>query len=188
MLLAIVLAMATTPDLAPVPEAPDRASVRLALEHRRAHNLASFKQYIQTGVYPHNTYRDGPLNVWFDASRHYCAAATMIVKDGHQDLAARTAATDNNIRLLDVTDGPLLDWMLTSGFTIEEIDRIQEPGFAIEAPVRDFAAEDAKLKRGYTATVAYLRAHRAADLDKATDRLLKHPDLAWQLVEADEPR
>ena len=135
-------------------------------------------------MYPHNTYRAGPLNVWRDAEGHLCAAATMISKDGHDELALATAKINNNIRLLDVVDGPLLDWMLTSGFTIEEIDRIQLPGF--EPPIVDqktLAAEDAKLKTGYTATEAFLKKHVKEDLDTATDRLLADPALAWQLVE-----
>lgn len=56
-----------------------------------------------------------------------CAAATMIDKDGQHDLVAATAKSNNFIRLQNITEGPLLDWILTSGFTIEEIDRIQEP-------------------------------------------------------------
>ena len=74
--------------------------------------------------------------------------------------------------------------VLPSGFTIEEIDRIQLPGF--EPPIVDqktLAAEDAKLKTGYTATEAFLKKHVKEDLDTATDRLLAEPALAWQLVE-----
>ena len=44
------------------------------------------------------------------------------------------------------------------------------------------AAEDAKLKKSYTATEAFLKKHVVEDLDIATDRLLANPALAWQLV------
>jgi len=165
------------------PPTPDRDAVKAALAKRRTHNLAAFHAYWTGGVYPHNTYRDGPLNVWRDENGHLCAAATMISKDGHDDLAQKTANTNNNIRLLDVTKGELLDWMLTSGLTIEDIDMIQAP--AIEPPHVDqktLAAEDAKLLKGYKATEIYLKKHVKDDLEMATDRLLERPELAWGLL------
>ena len=172
----------TQPNPIAVRAAPSREAVRNALAKRREHNAAAFHAYIVRGVYPHNTYRVGPLNVWRDAEGHLCAAATMISQDGHRQLAQRTGDETNNLRLLDVVEGPLLDWMLTSGFTIEEIDQIQEPGF--EQPIQtDYRKEDAKLRRGYTATEVFLKKHAKADLDTATDRLLANPELAWQLVE-----
>jgi hypothetical protein len=168
-----------------VPDMPTRADVRAALAKRRAHNLAAFHAYWTLGVYPHNSYRVGPLNVWRDENGHFCAAATMIDKDGQHELAEQTATTNNNLRLLDVTTGPLLDWMLTSGLTIEDIDRIQAPA-VMPAPIdpQTLAIEDAKLKKGYIATEAYLKKHAAEDLEIATTRLMEHPDLAWALVRA----
>jgi hypothetical protein len=163
--------------------APTRASVRAALVKHRAHNLASLHRYVTTGVYPHNTYRTGPLNVWRDDDGHLCAAATIISLDHHPDLVAETAKTNVNLRLLDVTSGPLLDWMLTSGLTLEEIDRIQEPGFMPDRPTEQaYRREDAKLRRDYTATEAFLKRHAAADLEEATTRLMARPDLARTLV------
>jgi hypothetical protein len=168
--------------------AVDRAQVKQALAKRRAHNLASFRAYRKAGVYPHNFVRPGPLNVWIDPEGHLCAAATMISKDGKHDLVIDIGQTDNQIRLLNVTGGALLDWMLTSGFTIEEIDRIQMPGFGQEWPRRpleapDWTAEDARLRRAYAATDAWLVKHAKSGLDKAVDRLMQHPQLARKLVD-----
>lgn len=170
----------------PIERAPiDRALVKKALEKRRAKNLAAFRAYRKGGVYPHNTFRWGPLNVWKDANGHLCAAATMIAKDGKRELVDETAKTNNQIRLMNVTEGALLDWIMTSGFTIEELDRIQAPMVYPEAPPleRDFAAEDAKLRAGYAATDTWLVKHAKSALDKATDRLMANPDLARSLVE-----
>jgi hypothetical protein len=170
----------------PVPPPPNRDDIKIALAMRREHNLAAFHAYWQGGVYPHNTYRTGPLNVWRDAEGHLCAAATMISKDGHDDLAQKTADSDNNIRLLDVTKGELLDWMLTSGLTIEDIDMIQAPA-VMERPRVDaqtIAAEDAKLLKGYKATEIYLKKHVKDDLELATARLLERPELARQLLDS----
>jgi len=169
----------------PVQWTPSRADVRAALAKRRAHNLAAFHAYWTAGVYPHNSYRVGPLNVWRDEAGHFCAAATMIDKDGQHQLAEDTATTNDNIRLLDVTTGPLLDWMLTSGLTIEDVDMIQAPMvMPSRVDTQTLAKEDAKLKKGYIATEAYLKKHAAEDLDIATTRLMDHPDLARALVAA----
>ena len=172
----------------PMQVAPDRAAVRKALEKRRAKNLAAFRAYRNGGVYPHNTVRPGPLNVWIDEDGHLCAAATMIAKDGKQKLVDDQAGIDNQVRLMNVTKGPLLDWILTSGFTIEEIDRIQAPMIypdgRVEGPFlpRDFTAEDAKLRAGYARTDAALVKQAKKSLDTAVDRVMTNTALAWKLV------
>ena len=172
------------PDM-PVQWTPTRAEVRAALAKRRTHNVAAFHAYWTGGVYPHNSYRVGPLNVWRDDSGHFCAAATMNDKDGQHDLAEKTANENVNIRLLDVTSGPLMDWMLTSGLTIEDIDMIQAPAIMPQrVDAQTLAKEDAKLKKGYIATEKYLAKHASEDLDTATTRLMDHPDLARALVSA----
>lgn len=172
-------------------EAPSRAQLRAALAKRRAKNLASFRAYRTAGVYPHNTVRLGPLNVWIDADGHLCAAATMISKDGKHDLVLETGKTDNFIRLQNVTSGPLLDWILTSGLTIEEIDRIQMPMVWPDEGrngIVDYAAEDAKLAASYAQTELALAKATKRSLDKAVDRLIKNPLLARQLVDASRQR
>jgi hypothetical protein len=181
-----VFASANAPHEMPVRivEAPTATAVRAALAVRRAHNLAAFRAYWKGGVYPHNTFRVGPLNVWRDADGHLCAAATMIDKDGKHALVNKTAETDNNIRLLDVTKGQLLDWMLTSGFTIEEIDRIQAPMVEpdIDSPEQRTLA-DARLRAGYEATDKWLVENAKSSLDTAVARVMKNPELARRLVD-----
>lgn len=169
----------------PIRVAPDRAEVKKALEKRRAKNLAAFRQYRKAGVYPHNTFRFGPMNIWMDAQGHLCAAATMIAKDGKRELVDEIARTDNQIRLMNVTEGALLDWILTSGLTIEEIDMIQAPMVMPEPEKSEYqlAQEDAKLKVGYAKTDAWIVKHAKTSLDKALDRLMKNPELARKLVD-----
>jgi hypothetical protein len=163
--------------------APTKAEVIKALKERRAKNLKSFIAYRKAGVYPLNSFRRVPLNVWMDADGHLCAAATMIDKDGKHDLVEGTAETNNNIRLLDVTRGELLDWIMTSGFTIEEIDRIQAPQIMPDEWMLDYRAEDAKLAAGYLKTEKALVKNQKASLELAAKRLLENPHLARQLVD-----
>ncbi len=177
----------------PVAGAPTRDAVVAALAARRAHNLAAFRAYRKAGVYPHNFVRPGPLNVWDDRDGHLCAAATMIDKDGQHALVMKTATDNNAIRLLDVTSGPLMDWILTSGFTLEEIDRIQAPMVAPVEPDPDRqinawqVAEDARLRSEYAATDPWLVRHQKAGLAVAADRLMAFPALARKLVDATPP-
>ncbi|HTJ42491.1 MAG TPA: hypothetical protein VL463_10380 [Kofleriaceae bacterium] len=175
----------TTGELQPI--TVSREAVRAALSKRREHNLAAFHAYRTAGVYPHNYRRPGPLNVWLDVQGHLCAAATMIDKDGFHKLVMETAKTDNAIRLANVTDGALMDWILTSGFTLEEIDRIQlpmdMPGETDRMrPVDWRISEDTRLKIEYRATEAWLKKHAKRGLDEAVDRLMEHPELAAELV------
>ena len=134
------------------------------------------------------------LNVWLDADGHFCAAATIIKMSGQDDLVNKVAEQNNFIRLADVKQGPLMDWILTSGFTQDEIAAIQEPFMPVTrepavAPVEPIlvdaklrAKEDARLLAKYKQVDKQLVKNRAKSLDKATDRLMKNPTLAWQLL------
>jgi len=166
----------------------DRAKVRAALTARRAQNLALFRAYRDGGVYPHNFVQAGKLNVWQDDEGHLCAAATLISNSGNFDLAMTVPATNNFLRLKDVTEGPLMDWMLTSGFTQEEIDAIQEPFMGRMQPIDEPAldprrvAEDARLRKRYNQVDRMLTKGKRKSLDRAVDRLMARPDLARDLL------
>ena len=172
----------------------DRATVRAALARARAANLASFRAYAQRGVFPSNVYQPGALNVWRDPDGHLCAAATIIDRSGQHELVQRVADQSNFIRLADVRQGPLMDWILTSGFTQDEIATIQAPFRPVTpepSPVRPGIVdakmrqqEDARLRAKYAAIDRLLVAQAKASLDTATDRLMAHPQLAWQVIDA----
>jgi len=181
--------------------APDRAAVRAALMKARASNLASFRVYVRKGVFPSNTMSGNKLNVWRDDDGHICAAATIIKMSGQDELVASVAEQNNFIRLADVTQGPVMDWILTSGFTQDEIAMIQEPFMpvgkmpvaepdepalaakpAIDTKLR--AAEDARLRAKYKSIDKTLVKNARRSLDKAVDRLMQNNGLAWQLVDS----
>jgi hypothetical protein len=167
--------------------------LRAKLAANRAANLARFRAYQKAGVFPSNTYTDSKLNVWHDAAGHFCAAATIIRMSGQTALVDKVADVDNFIRLADVKQGPLMDWILTSGLTQDEIAAIQEPMMPVsERPVVDpeipvpvsakmRATEDARLKAKYKQVEAQLVKNEQASLDLAVDRLMAHSRLAWQL-------
>ena len=181
-------------DAAPAarPELLTRARVRAALVTARSRNLRAFRAYRLRGVYPHNTMQPGALNVWRDAEGHLCAAATMIDRSGATALVDQVAREQNFIRLADVQDSALMDWILTSGLTQAEVVAIQEPFFEVEpGPVApapapriaaDRQAEDRRLARRYRQVDRQLVRDRAASLERAVDALMARPALARRLL------
>jgi hypothetical protein len=170
--------------------APSRALVVKALARRRAANVARFHAYRIAGVYPHNLQPGSTRNIWRDADGHLCAAATMIDRSGQHELVADIADHATYVRLGEVTDGPLLDWILTSGLTQVEIATIQEPMMGPrEVPKprdnRWRITEDARLRTRYVRIEAGLKDNRASAVEQAADRLLENPALAWSLVGAE---
>ncbi len=174
----ITVAIGTgAPALTPEQQAR-RARVRADLASARRRHLGMLRRYARAMEFPMNTYQPGMLNVFIDEQGHICAAANLIARDGQRELVDATAAQQNFLRLADVREGPLLDWMLRSGFTQEEIARIQEPYFNIDdqLPPRDYAREreDEKRRvRGVLLSVAReLERDTDASLELATDRLV----------------
>lgn len=177
----------------------DRATIRSRLVANRAANLARFRAYQSKGTFPSNTYGKRKLNVWRDEAGHLCAAATIINDSGMTDLVDRVAEQSNFIRLGDVQQGPLMDWILTSGLTQAEIAAIQEPFMSVEQqrrmaglaprPMPDInprlrTAEDLRLTRKYEQVTAMIVKNQKQSIELAVDRLMKHPDLAWQLIDS----
>ncbi len=115
----------TAPERVDVPD--ERSSKRSQLAANRARNLDELHAYWTAGVFPRNEELPMVGNVFRDADGHLCAAANLMQKDGRGELVDRTARRDNFIRLAEVEDGELHEWILQSGFTQEEIAMIQVP-------------------------------------------------------------
>jgi len=181
---------AAPPDIGLMPRPHrvlDRATVRAALARARATNIARFRQYQSRGVFPSNTFSDSKLNVWRDADGHLCAAATIINASGLTDLVARVADQNNFIRLADVRQGPLMDWILTSGLTQDEIAAIQEPFMPVARPSRPIepdlrTTENERLRAKYAAVTKMLMANEKQSLDLAVERVMRRQQLAWTLI------
>jgi hypothetical protein len=173
----------------------DRAAIRAKLAQNRAANLARFRVYQKKGTFPNNTYTNGKLNVWRDQLGNLCAAATIINASGQTDLVMRTADQNNFIRLADVTQGPLMDWILTSGLTQAEIAAIQEPFMTVTpdprlepgkeplvVDARMRRIEDRRLSTKYKQVDARIVKDTNKSLDAATDRLMANPSLAMTFL------
>lgn len=168
----------------PHPEMTLRAKVRSHLATQRQIQVSRLAAYSAKGIFPRNTVATGLLNVFVDDAGNLCAAANLIALSGNRALVAKTAKRDNFIRLVNVKKGALLDWMLMSGLTVEEIDRIQEPymGMPMEPEPSVIAAETRRLQLHFNRVLAELSRNTEASLDAATDRVMKRLDLVAKIT------
>lgn len=194
-----------TPIVQPQPKI-DRAKLRAALEIRRQDTYNRFLAYREHRVYPVNTYESGFEHVWLDSFGNLCAAATLISADWGRAASERVAAENNFVRIADIHDGPLLDWVLTSGMTHHEIVAIQAPGIMPDGSVGwDMPSPDPRPQPEPEQPVALRPDPRAIEvqrlydlyvdverqlssmwdesLDDATDDLMAHPDLARAMID-----
>jgi hypothetical protein len=121
MLTALVAGCATAAATPPPVVAP-HAAIELAA--RRAQMLAWLDDYRAAALYPTDAL-GRPLAVFVDDNGVRCPMAELIHKSGRDDLVDAVRREGNAARLEDVHDGPLLDWMLASGLTQEEIALVQ---------------------------------------------------------------
>jgi hypothetical protein len=169
-------------------EATQRARLKKILAKRRDRNVKAFQTYAAKQQYPENHIVDGEINIWIDGQGRRCAAAQMIWASGAKALVEQQAADDNFIRLANVTEGPLMDWILTSGLTHDEVVLIQRPfarplhGVAPLVDSRD--AIRAEMSRKYQGIVAELARTTDDSLDGAVDALMEHPDLVAKVLRA----
>lgn len=118
----LALALVAGCGTARPPVAPTTATVELAAQ--RARMIGWLTAYEQAGVFPVDA-TGQPISVFVDTHGTRCPMAELIHDSGRDDLVGAIAREDNTARLADVHTGPLHDWMLASGLTLDEIAMIQ---------------------------------------------------------------
>jgi len=184
-------------ELRIAPPFVSRAALRTKLLENRRANIARFHAYRVAGVYPSNVFTNTLANIWRDQQGHYCAAATIIRMSGNTALVEQIAEDNNFFRIADVEQGPVMDWILTSGLTQAELVMIQKPFRPVtmqpelDPPqVVDISPamrkkETARLAKLYKEIEQKLVKNQRANLELAVDRLMKNPELARQLLLSD---
>ncbi len=115
------------PVLVPAPIAVPSLAAQdnvIQLAQRRAQLLGWLHDYREAGVFPADA-TGKPASVFMDANGVRCPMAEMLHKAGRDDLVAAVVSEANGVRLIDVKQGPLHDWMLSSGLTMDEINLVQ---------------------------------------------------------------
>jgi hypothetical protein len=167
----------------------DRTAIHDRLAQKRAHQIAELTTYAARAEFPHNLAQPTGTHIFRDDAGRLCAVANLVHRDGHDDLVEVTAREHNDLAMADVHDGPMLEWILTSGLTQEEIVRIQIPAPSLmhiepihpSAPM-PVAANDRSTEARMNETVAKhieqvrdeLFAHTGQSLEIATERFLTH--------------
>lgn len=118
LLTTILAACAAEPRIATTPNSS------ADLTTRRAELLGWLDEYVAAGEYPTDA-AGMPQSVFMDARGVRCPMAELIWRSGHPELVAAVARENNSVRLAEVSDGPLHDWMVGSGLTRDEIVLIQ---------------------------------------------------------------
>ncbi len=121
------------------------------LVSRRNIQIDRLREYAATGEFPQNSDFPGHLVPYFvDNEGTPCAVGYLMVRDGWQDVVDSIVANCNHIRIEHVSNGPLLDWIATSGLTQEECAAIQ-PSYA--------CIEDYRLGRPWQEEIQRLQTH-----------------------------
>ena len=93
----------------------------------RATLIAWLKEYRDAGRFPENDRFANEFVPFFrDSHGTLCAMAYLIDRSGRGDIVAKVAATRNNAYIHQLADDPeLIEWLETSGLSVDEAARIQ---------------------------------------------------------------
>jgi hypothetical protein len=163
----------------------ERDRFRAALAAARGKNLAALAEYRKRGRFPqydgqrsfgvpsvaHRIFEREP--VFIDERGVSCAVAHLMQKSGWGQQAEAIAEADVHVRVERVVDGPLLDWILRSGLTHDEVTLIQPDYEAlIRESKRALLRETRRLSRHFEEVERQLRLNAAISLDIALARLV----------------
>lgn len=105
--------------------AVDVSDLPLEQRQRRLASLGHLRAYRERGVFPHNHQVAGQQPVFIDDHGTACAVGQLIIDSGHRPLAERIAREDRFGYLLEMKVEGLDAWVAASGFTAQELARIQ---------------------------------------------------------------
>lgn len=92
----------------------------------RARHLERLGQYRARGIFPQNDRFPGRGVPFFvDSDARACAVAHLMLSDGHVDIVAAVVAAENNARLPEMKTAALVEWIASSGLTMDELAAIQ---------------------------------------------------------------
>ena len=161
----------------PKPVAPATASAFTiaTLGVHRAEMIAALERYEQSGMFPIDPKTSYPVSEFRDERGVRCPMAELIYQSGHADLVDAVVRTNNKLRLADVHSGPLYDWMLDSGLTVQEIAMVQgeleiEANFEVP-PALEIAAIGGQIHGRLEVAIQALRAATPYSLVEAAARL-----------------
>ncbi|MEM7387587.1 MAG: hypothetical protein AAF514_21850, partial [Verrucomicrobiota bacterium] len=108
------------------PEGMRDREVRLSfLKEQRRRQIERLVAYAEAGVFPINDYRSSAVPVFVDRRSTACAVGHLMRCSGKEALVRKIVEANRFVCLKDVTEGPVIEWVLQSGLTMEEAMLIQ---------------------------------------------------------------
>ncbi len=99
-----------------------------AQKKRRKESLEHLKYYADRALFPENFTHRVRRPIFIDHRGVHCAVGYLISASGHSNLSQRISANMNTYYLKDMDEPALYDWIVQSGFTLDELAWIQ-PGY-----------------------------------------------------------
>ncbi|QDT01460.1 hypothetical protein [Adhaeretor mobilis] len=104
------------------------------LAKQRAQQIARLRVYQQRGLFPQNEYdTQCALPIFVDSDNTACAVGHLMRMSGWEKEVELIARTNNLVYVPDVQAGPIVEWVVESGLTLEEAALVQ-PGYEGPAP------------------------------------------------------
>lgn len=91
----------------------------------RMQRLKDLEEYAEAGRFPINNVRTGLASVFVDTRGVACAVGHLMRCAGATELVDEVQRTNNLVRLSELQEGPIIEWIRTSGLTREECELIQ---------------------------------------------------------------
>ena len=193
---AVAGVMTKAPETRVIPPTPvrpastDVAEWYLYLAGQRARHLALLEEYCDQGRFPMNQDRRlGMTPLFVDHRGTSCAVAHLMLKDGLGPVVREISKARNQVRVMEVKEGPLVDWIAASGLTQEECALIQ-PGYD---PL-DGRRQQERVRRHLRGVLTTLRQDTHRSLEIACRRLLpsrgfvlERPGYTERLIELKAP-
>ena len=99
----------------------------------RLNNLDVLHRYNGAGLFPVNSLHTNRQPYFIDHNNTYCAAGYLMKESGADELARAISKTQNYSYLKDIQHPKLMDWVVRSGLTLDELALIQ-PGYPGDWP------------------------------------------------------
>ena len=110
----------------------EREKWRGRLSEEREKQITRLKAYRDAGTFPHNEgHAKHAVPIFVDRHDTACAVGHLMRMSGWEEEVKAIAAANNLVFVPDVTDGPLVEWVLLSGLTQEEAALIQPSYFLL---------------------------------------------------------
>src|SRR5579859_3636996 len=154
------------------PAGPDRTVLRARLADHRAKQIAHLHAYGEKRQFPLNVTNVPNFHSFCDAKGRLCAVANLLETDGRHDLVEATARENNALAVADVHGGPIMDWILTSGLTQEELVRVQVWPVLHEPEARKLERKPATAGERMNSAVAKHMVEMEAELEANTEASL----------------